>query len=332
MAEGEIAGRITEVISQTGLDVKRDALIRGLSRGMKQRLGIARAIIHRPKVLLLDEPASGLDPKARFDLRNLLRALRDQGTPILISSHILPELEDLCTSIGIMEKGHLVRSGSIEEVTALDSGRSIHFGWVGGSVGALRSLLGSHARIANFQCDANEGSFQFARGDAELAEILDQLGRRWCASRYIQRDKAVRGRSIYEDLAARGDVMLRVWRNPEFVRHRRSELRQTRALAVIVLVVVICLLVGLACWISRQNTLEQTRRLAAQFDGQWNQRLTEMERRTLAEFWQLFYRVLMFIQAGILTFWSLLSCAQSISGRTRTQDMGYPAHHQANCC
>jgi hypothetical protein len=108
--------------------------------------------------------------------------------------------------------------------------------------------------------------------------------------------------------------MLRVWRNPEFVRHRRSELRQTRALAVGVLVVVVCLLVGLACWISRQNTLEQMRRLAAQFDGQWNQRLVEMERRTLAKFWQLFYHVLMFIQAGILTFWSLLSCAQSISG------------------
>jgi ABC-2 type transport system ATP-binding protein len=116
MAEGEIAGRITEVISQTGLDVKRDALIRGLSRGMKQRLGIARAIIHRPKVLLLDEPAPGLDPKARFDLRNLLRALRDQGTPILISSHILPELEDFCTSIGIMEKGHLVRSGASKKL------------------------------------------------------------------------------------------------------------------------------------------------------------------------------------------------------------------------
>jgi len=79
---------------------------------MKQRLGIGRAIIHQPKVLLLDEPASGLDPKARLELRNLLRWLQEQGTTILISSHILTELEGFCTSIGIMEKGRMVRSGA----------------------------------------------------------------------------------------------------------------------------------------------------------------------------------------------------------------------------
>ena len=111
VAEGDIAARVTEVIGQVSLEVKRDAMIRGLSRGMKQRLGIARAIIHRPKVLLLDEPASGLDPKARLELRNLLRSMRDQGSTILISSHILTELEGFCTSIGIMEKGRMVRSG-----------------------------------------------------------------------------------------------------------------------------------------------------------------------------------------------------------------------------
>src|SRR6201987_3983069 len=116
--ESAIPARLAEVIAQVSLEVKRDAMIRGLSRGMKQRLGIARAIIHGPKVLLLDEPASGLDPKARLELRNLLRSLRDQGSTILISSHILTELEGFCTSIGIMEKGRLVRSGSIEEVTA----------------------------------------------------------------------------------------------------------------------------------------------------------------------------------------------------------------------
>jgi len=95
--ESRIANRVTEVIAQVSLEVKRDAMIRGLSRGMKQRLGIARAIIHQPKVLLLDEPASGLDPKARLELRNLLLGLRDQGTTILISSHILTELEGFCT-------------------------------------------------------------------------------------------------------------------------------------------------------------------------------------------------------------------------------------------
>src|SRR5579864_1184343 len=89
MAESTIPARITEVIRQVNLEVKRDAFIRGLSRGMKQRLGIARAIIHRPKVVLLDEPASGLDPKARIELRELLCSLRAEGATILISSHIL---------------------------------------------------------------------------------------------------------------------------------------------------------------------------------------------------------------------------------------------------
>jgi ABC-2 type transport system ATP-binding protein len=113
LPEAGLSGRIDEVIQQVNLEVKRDAMIKGLSRGMKQRLGIARAIIHRPKVLLLDEPASGLDPKARLDLRNLLRALGEQGTTILISSHILTELEGFCTSIGLMERGVMVRSGTI---------------------------------------------------------------------------------------------------------------------------------------------------------------------------------------------------------------------------
>ena len=78
--------------------------------------------------------------------------------------------------------------------------------------------------------------------------------------------------------------------------------------------IVICLLVGLACWISQQNELEAARRTATQFDGRWNDRLAEMERRKFVDFWQLFYRSLMFFQAGVLTFWSLLAGAQSISG------------------
>jgi ABC-2 type transport system ATP-binding protein len=118
MPSEQIPRRIEAVINDVRLDVKRNQLIKGLSRGMKQRLGIGRAIIHRPKVLLLDEPASGLDPKARVDLRNVLLELQAQGTTILISSHILTELEGFCTLIGIMEKGSMVRSGSIASITA----------------------------------------------------------------------------------------------------------------------------------------------------------------------------------------------------------------------
>ena len=101
--------RVNEVIDEIGLELKRDSMVKGLSRGMKQRLGIGRAVIHRPKVLLLDEPASGLDPKARFELRQLLKRLRDQGATIVVSSHILPDLEDFSTSIGVMERGMMRR-------------------------------------------------------------------------------------------------------------------------------------------------------------------------------------------------------------------------------
>ena len=177
MAEIDIRDRITEVISQTGLEVKRDALIRGLSRGMKQRLGIARAIIHRPSVLLLDEPASGLDPKARFDLRNLLRALSDQGATILVSSHILSELEGLCTSIGIMEKGRLVRSGRIEEVAASGPGRSIQLDWIGECAGTVQALLERHASVANLRLDRTKGTFEFTGSNEELATVLSDLVR-----------------------------------------------------------------------------------------------------------------------------------------------------------
>jgi ABC-2 type transport system ATP-binding protein len=181
MPEEQIAGRITEVITQVGLEVKRDAMIRGLSRGMKQRLGIARAIIHRPRVLILDEPASGLDPKARYDLRNLLRSLRDQGATILISSHILTELEGFCTSIGIMEKGRLVRSGRIEDVIAAETTtRTLRLHWVGDSKAAIEALLSKDAKVSGISLGKedsgqNEGSFQFSGSKDELAQVLADL-------------------------------------------------------------------------------------------------------------------------------------------------------------
>ncbi|HEY1264691.1 MAG TPA: ABC transporter ATP-binding protein [Terriglobales bacterium] len=176
MPESEIPGRIPEAIAEVGLEVKRDAMIRGLSRGMKQRLGIARAIIHRPQLLVLDEPASGLDPKARFDLRNLLRRLRDQGATILISSHILTELEGFCTSIGIMEKGRLVRSGRIEDVTAAASpARVIRVRWSGDAIAAVNTVLSGHPQVSDSHLEGSEGSFHFAGSEDEQAALLSQL-------------------------------------------------------------------------------------------------------------------------------------------------------------
>jgi len=104
------------VLDLTDLAGKRDTLVDSLSRGMKQRLGIARVLVHDPKVLLLDEPASGLDPRARIEMRELLKELQRMGKTILVSSHILSELHEMCNKIGIIEQGRLVFSGSLEEI------------------------------------------------------------------------------------------------------------------------------------------------------------------------------------------------------------------------
>lgn len=108
--------RIDYCISLVNLDIKSDALCKGLSRGMKQRITLAKTLLHDPPLLILDEPASGLDPKARMDLRDIFRSLAARGKTVLISSHILTELSAFCTSIGVMEQGHLRVSGKLQDV------------------------------------------------------------------------------------------------------------------------------------------------------------------------------------------------------------------------
>jgi ABC-2 type transport system ATP-binding protein len=104
-----------EVLERVDLVYKRDALVTSLSRGMTQRLGLARVLLHDPQVLLLDEPASGLDPRARIDMRNHLKKLRSEKKTIMVSSHILPELADICNKIGIIERGKLLYNGTVTE-------------------------------------------------------------------------------------------------------------------------------------------------------------------------------------------------------------------------
>jgi len=104
------------VLELTDLQSKQAATVDSLSRGMQQRLGLARVLIHDPQVLILDEPASGLDPRARIEIRELLRELKRMGKTIMISSHILSELEEICDHIGIIEHGQMVFSGTLEEI------------------------------------------------------------------------------------------------------------------------------------------------------------------------------------------------------------------------
>ncbi len=117
-------GVVDAVIELTDLGNLQNRLVSALSKGMKQRLQLARILLHDPKVLILDEPASDLDPRARIEIRDLLLELRDLGKTIFLSSHILTELSDVCTSVGILEKGQLLVSGPIHEISARLEGRT----------------------------------------------------------------------------------------------------------------------------------------------------------------------------------------------------------------
>src|SRR5262245_12761213 len=113
---------IDDVLTLTDLNVKKDAYVESLSRGMKQRLCLAKTLVHDPKVLLLDEPASGLDPRARIEIKELLKELKAMGKTIIVSSHILPELADFCNKIGIIEKGQMIVAGDVNSIIRQVSG------------------------------------------------------------------------------------------------------------------------------------------------------------------------------------------------------------------
>ncbi len=116
LAPAERRRTVDSLLDLVGLNDRRDAFVQNLSRGMQQRLSLSHALVHNPPVLLLDEPASGLDPRARVELRELLRTLREMGKTVLLSSHILSELAEVCNEIGIIESGRMVVSGPVDAV------------------------------------------------------------------------------------------------------------------------------------------------------------------------------------------------------------------------
>jgi ABC-2 type transport system ATP-binding protein len=175
-----IPGRTQHLLLQFGLAAKRDDFIDGLSRGMKQRLGIARALIHQPPVLILDEPTAGLDPQARIEFKRLIRELNKAGKTILITSHLLGDLQELCTSIAILEKGRLVKAGPLSQILQEGSAPA-------GTPGAppsrrvkiklaspgfdLRVWLVPHPMVSNIVVEPTEVEFSFAGTDAQMAEL-----------------------------------------------------------------------------------------------------------------------------------------------------------------
>ncbi len=151
---------IGQVLELTDLTAKRDSLVDGLSRGMQQRLGVARVLVHDPQVLFLDEPASGLDPRARIEMRSLLVELGKMGKTLMVSSHILSELAEMSTSIGIIERGKLLYAGSIEDAYAktkaaanMSERIAIKLEQMGAPPSALAAKLSGDARISGVKHD-----------------------------------------------------------------------------------------------------------------------------------------------------------------------------------
>ena len=170
---------IGDVLALLELTHKRDDYVSGLSRGMKQRLCLARSLAHDPQVLILDEPASGLDPRARVEIRELLRELQGMGKTILVSSHILSEIEEICTHIGIIEAGRLVATGTLEEMRQrIQSQRVVRVGLMG-RVKEAQAWLESRPDVAQVEAVTGngEGDLQvaFAGDDETLARLLNEL-------------------------------------------------------------------------------------------------------------------------------------------------------------
>jgi len=171
---------IDGVLELTDLQAKRTALVDSLSRGMQQRLQLARVLIHDPKVLVLDEPASGLDPRARIEIRELLRELRDMGKTIMVSSHILSELEEMCDHVGIIEHGRLVFSGTMEEIRRrLGVHSKVRVRVADGQTDSAVEVLGALPQVANVETLEEGISVTFregADGDGLVARTLVAAG------------------------------------------------------------------------------------------------------------------------------------------------------------
>ncbi|MBN2081493.1 ABC transporter ATP-binding protein [bacterium] len=170
-------GIIDDVLNLTDLIVKKDAFVAELSKGMKQRLCLARTLIHNPKVLILDEPASGLDPRARIEMRELMKELKSMGKTIFISSHILTELSDFCNKVGIIEAGKMIVSGDVDEILKAVSHGQLLVVQVpkGETQAALKALEAMPKVLEVFEKDDDEVEFHFDGGNEDRPALMKHL-------------------------------------------------------------------------------------------------------------------------------------------------------------
>jgi ABC-2 type transport system ATP-binding protein len=176
------AGLIDDLLSLVDLNHKKDSFVESLSRGMKQRLCLARTLAHDPQVLILDEPASGLDPRARIEMRELLRELKNMGKTIFFSSHILSEVADICTSIAILEAGNLIAFGDMDEMKKqLRPHRLIQAKVLGGDLTPLQEALlhaeavGETVTSSDIDLPLDMLRFDFSGNDEALSQLLSNL-------------------------------------------------------------------------------------------------------------------------------------------------------------
>src|SRR6188474_3530473 len=166
---------IGDVLELLDLTHKRDDFVNGLSRGMKQRLCLAKTLVHDPPVLILDEPASGLDPRARLEVKALLKELRTMGKTILISSHILTELADCCTSIGIIERGQLLLHGPIETVYRRIRGNRVIEVRFSNNMDVGLSVIRSNPKVRDVHMNRRSCTLEMDGDEVQVNELLQQL-------------------------------------------------------------------------------------------------------------------------------------------------------------
>jgi ABC-2 type transport system ATP-binding protein len=164
-----------DALELVGLGYKRDALATSLSRGMNQRLGLARVLLHDPQVLLLDEPASGLDPRVRIEIRRVIRQLGEMGKTVMVSSHILPELADMCNKIGIIEVGELKWSGDVHELIKFVRPLVILRIAVAGPQEPAAKLIEQHTGVDRVEASDGQLVVTLKEGQRDYSDLATQL-------------------------------------------------------------------------------------------------------------------------------------------------------------